>query len=108
MTQDQIVERQYAKLVQKLIAQLDMLERIGENDMGILLHRLAGRYHAITRNFRALVNELSQDAYFPEEPLGDDRADVCSDCGVGAGEHANDCPRLEARHWLREIYGVTK
>lgn len=60
----------HRKLVRKLLRITSQLEDIGENDMDIQSHRLAGHFHTATEKLRALTVELTQSVDWPHEPMG--------------------------------------
>jgi len=43
------------------------MERMGENDVGVLNEAAAGRFHEATEMLRALNHDLKQDAMWPHE-----------------------------------------
>lgn len=61
-------EREFIKLVKKLITLHSRLATIGEQDMGHISHRNALRFHTVTRKLHDLVHDLTQDAAWPHEP----------------------------------------
>lgn len=66
--EDAEIERAYCRLVRKMNKLVVEMEDLGENDMGLLHRRLAGRYHRITQSLRLLTIELMQDVQWPHEP----------------------------------------
>jgi hypothetical protein len=61
-------EREFVKLVKKLISLHSRLATIGEQDMGHISLRNARRFHIVTRKLHDLVHDLTQDAAWPHEP----------------------------------------
>lgn len=61
-------EREFRKLVRKLLRITVELEEIGETDMGLIRYGLAKRFHRATNSIRALTVELTQDVAWPHEP----------------------------------------
>jgi hypothetical protein len=68
MTQhEKEIERTYIRLVITLDSIVHRLEELGENEMGVLHHHAAGRFHQATDLLRSLTHDLKQDVYWPHE-----------------------------------------
>jgi len=60
-------KRAYVRLVTRLDYIVSELERLGENDMGIVQEHIAGQFHSATDSLRGLTRDLKQCAYWPHE-----------------------------------------
>jgi hypothetical protein len=83
------IERAFQKLLRNLDNLTGRLETLGENDMGLLQHALAGRFHSATAQLRALTETLKQDGIVARTvPNG---AKVTVEVSGGVAEVTN-CP----------------
>lgn len=64
------VERAFGRVVSQLRGHVLVLERMGEQDMGLLRRDLAGRFHRVTAELRSLLTDLQSGAPPPVEPDG--------------------------------------
>ena len=82
--------RQAIDVYKRVLDMRDTIERMAENVMGDLSQENV-------RRFLRILDAM--DVFLAPKQESEDRAfwlseDTCGDCGVGAGEHANDCPRV--------------
>jgi hypothetical protein len=55
---DQRIDKAFAGLARKVEAATQALERIGEQDMGLLNHRRAGQFHDAVTQLRKFADSL--------------------------------------------------
>lgn len=102
-------EREFVKLVKKLISLHSRLATIGENDMGLSI-RNARRFHTVTRKLHDLVHDLTHftdaiiealDVTIPEESSDSpsDQADICLEAISELKATVNDAHRAIKTEW---------
>jgi hypothetical protein len=54
------------QLIRKLALFLDLMETVGQNDMGLLPHAFAARFHRITDEYRNMILDLQRTMGSPD------------------------------------------